>query len=58
MSVKINRDTIQFVKTFYVAITTREFSGDPTTLTGDQSIATPNIGMIIILGISDNSNCY
>ena len=45
--VVINRDTISFVTTFNVTITTSECSG--ATLSPDQSIATPNIGMIIIL---------
>ena len=49
VSVVINRDTISFATTFNVTITTREYSGDPHTLTQDQSIATPNIGMTIIL---------
>ena len=49
MSVVVNRDTIAFVKTFNVTITTREYSGDPMTLSQDQSIAIPNIGMTIIL---------
>ena len=49
MSVVINRDTISFATTFNVTITTREYSGDPSTLNTDQSIATPNIGMTIIL---------
>ena len=48
-SVVINHDTISFATTFNVTITTREYSGDPSTLTEDQSIAIPNIGMTIIL---------
>ena len=49
VSVVINRDTISFATTFNVTITTREYSGDPSTLNQDQSIATPNIGMTITL---------
>ena len=49
MSVVINRDAIPFAMTFNVTISTREYSRDPTTLNQDQSIATPNIGMTIIL---------
>ena len=49
VSVVINRDTISFATTFNVTITTREYSGDPSGLTQDQSIASPNIGMTIIL---------
>ena len=49
MSVVVNRDTIGFQTSFNVTITTREYSEDPSALTQDQSIATPNIGMTIIL---------
>ena len=50
MSVVINHNTILFATTFNVTITTREYSGDPSTLnSGDQSLAIPNIGMTIIL---------
>ena len=49
MSVVINRDTIGFQTSFNVTITTREYSGDPSTLGEDKSIATPNIGMIIYI---------
>ena len=49
VSVTINCNTISFATTFNVTITTREYSGSPSYLTSDQSIATPNIGMIIIL---------
>ena len=49
MSVVINRDTIAFATTFNVTITTREYSGDPSILTHEQSIATPNVGMTIIV---------
>ena len=49
VSVVINRDTISFATTFNVTITTREYNGVPSTLSQDQSIATPNIGMTIIL---------
>ena len=49
MSVVVNRDIISFATSFNVTITTREYSGDPSTLSQDQSIATPNIGMTIIL---------
>ena len=49
VSAIINCNTILFATTFNVTITTREYSGDPSTLTQYQSLATPNIGMIIIL---------
>ena len=48
VNVVINRDTISFATTFNVTITTKVYSEDPSSLTYDQSIATPNIGMIII----------
>ena len=49
VSVVVSHDTISFATSFNVTITTIEFSGNPTTLTQDQSTATPNIGMTIIL---------
>ena len=49
VSVVINCNTTLFATTFNVTITTREYSGDPSTLTAEQSIATYNIGMIIIM---------
>ena len=49
VSVVVSRDTIGFQTSFNVTITTREHSADPSTLSQDQSIATPNIGMTIIL---------
>ena len=49
VSVVINRDNISFATTFNVTITTREYSGDTSSLSLDHSIATPNIGMTIIL---------
>ena len=49
VSVTINCNTISFATTFNVTITTRVYTGDPSTLTQDQSIATPNIGRTIIL---------
>ena len=49
VSVVINRDTIGFQTSFNVTITTRKYSGDPLTLSLDQSTATPNIGMTIII---------
>ena len=48
VSVVINRDTIAFASTFNVTITTREYSGDPSTLTQDQSIATTD-GMVVFM---------
>ena len=48
MSVVINRDTISFATSFNVTITTREYSGDPSTLSQDQSIAITD-GMIIFI---------
>ena len=47
VSVTINCNTISFATTFNVTITTREYSGF--IFSPDQSFATPNIGMIIIL---------
>ena len=49
VSVGVSRDTIGFQTSFNVTITAREYSGDPSTLDQDRSIATPNIGMTIIL---------
>ena len=49
VSVVIYRDTVGFQTSFNVTITTRAYSEDPHTLSQDQSIATPNIGMTIIL---------
>ena len=48
LSIVINCDTISFATSFDVTITTREYSGDPMTLSEDQSIATTD-GDIIIL---------
>ena len=45
----VKRDSTSFVTSFNVTITTREYSGDPSTLTSEQLIVTPNIGMTIIL---------
>ena len=49
VSVVVNRDTILFATSFNVTITTREYSEDLSTLDQDQEIATPNVGMTIIL---------
>ena len=50
VSVVVSRGTISFSNAFNVTVTTREYSGDPSTLLHlDQSIATPNVGMIILI---------
>ena len=49
LSVVVSRGTISFSNAFNVTVTTREYSGDPSTLTDDQSLATPNVGMIILI---------
>ena len=45
----VKRDSTPFATSFNVTITTREYSGDPSYLSQDKSIATPNFGMTIIL---------
>ena len=49
VSVVVSCNIISFATSFNVTITTREYSADPTTLSQDQSIATTDGDITIIL---------
>ena len=49
VSVVINHNIISFATSFNVTITTREYSGDPSSLTQNHSIATTDGDITIIL---------